>query len=235
MFLSVINDPNVVPNDTGPIYQETIMGRLPVEPFNTISNLVFLIIIIYFSIRVYKNPKQHLFLAFCLPILAIGFIGGTLFHGTRSHQIWLFMDWVPIMILCMSAVFYFIFKLYKVWWKRILAFTIIFGVSFAVRTLPIPTIVRISLGYVITAITVLLPILLYLVKTNGRHKEMIMLAFVFFAIAVSFRSADTFWETDFFYMGTHWLWHLFGGISVFFLMLYTYLDNLKQNKVLSER
>ncbi|WP_378180561.1 ceramidase domain-containing protein [Aquimarina sp. SS2-1] len=233
MLTKMINDFNI-PNDTGPIYQETIMGRLPVEPFNTISNLVFLIIIIYFSIRVYRLPKQHLFIALSLPILTIGFIGGTMFHGTRSHQIWLFMDWVPIMILCMSAVFYFIFKLYKDWKKRLLAFILIFGVSFAVRMLPIPMALRISLGYVITAITVLLPIILYLIKTNGRYKEMIILAFLFFTIAISFRSADTFWKTDIFYMGTHWLWHVCGGISVFFLMLYVYRDNLKESKILQE-
>ncbi len=227
MTLDFIHDFNL-PNDSGPIYRETIMGRLPVEPFNTISNLVFLGIIIYFVIRVYKNPKQHSFLAFCLPILAIGFVGGTVFHGTRSHQIWLFMDWMPIMILCLSAVIYFIFKLYEIWWKRILTIFIIFGVSFAIRMLPIPISVRISLGYVITAITVLLPITLYLIKTKGKHKELIIVAFLCFAIAVGFRSADQFWETDFLYMGTHWLWHVFGGISVFFLMLYVYKDKLKK-------
>ncbi|MFD2563709.1 ceramidase domain-containing protein [Aquimarina rubra] len=230
MLANIINDLNI-PNDSGPIYQETIMGRLPVEPFNTISNLVFLFVIIYFVIKVYKNPSQHLFLTFSLPVLAIGFIGGTLFHGTRSHQIWLFMDWVPIMILCMSAVFYFIFKLFRVWWKSILAFIIILSISIAIRMLPIPATVRISLGYVITAITVLLPIILYLIKTNGRHKEMIVLAFLFFTIAISFRSADMFWKTDFLYMGTHWLWHLFGGISVFFLMQFVYKDNLLYNSI----
>jgi len=222
------------PNDSGPIYKETILGRLPVEPFNTMSNLIFLVIIIYFSIRVYKNAKQHMFLSFCIPILTVGFVGGTMFHGTRSHQIWLFMDWVPIMVLCMSAVFYFIFKLYRNRWSRLLAFILIFGISFAVRMLPIPAGIRISLGYVITAITVLLPIILYLIKTKGRNKELIILAFVFFAIAVSFRSADTFLVTDFLYMGTHWLWHLFGGISVFFLMLFVYRDRLEESKVLSE-
>lgn len=220
-----------IPNDSGPIYKETLMGRLPVEPFNTISNLIFLVIIIYFSIRIYKNVKQHRFLAFCMPILAIGFTGGTLFHGTRSHQIWLFMDWVPIMILCISAVFYFIFKLYKTWWKRLLAVIIILSASFGVRLLPFPDTIRISLGYVVTAITVLLPIMLYLIKTKGVHKELIILAVFSFVIAVSFRSADKIVQVDWLFMGTHWLWHLFGGISVFFLMLYVYQDGLQKKYV----
>jgi len=230
MTFDFINDLNL-PNDNGPIYRETLMGRFPVEPFNTCSNLIFLGIIVYFTIRVYNSPKQHSFLAFCLPILTIGFIGGTVFHGTRSHQIWLFMDWMPIMILCLSAVIYFILKLYKVWWKRILTILIIFVVSFAIRRLPIPISVRISLGYMITAITVLLPIVLYLIKTKGKHKELIIVAFFCFVIAVGFRSADKLWETEVLYMGTHWLWHVFGGISVFFLMLYVYKDKLKKESI----
>ncbi|WP_091406219.1 hypothetical protein [Aquimarina amphilecti] len=107
----------------------------------------------------------------------------------------------------------------------------IFGVSFAVRLLPIPIAVRISLGYIITAIRVLLPIILYLIKIKKETKEAIILAFIFFAIAVSFRSADKFLKTDFLYMGTHWLWHLFGGVSVFFLMRFIYKDQLKEDVV----
>ncbi len=220
-----------LPNDTGPIYRETFMGRLPVEPFNTFSNLIFLLIILYFSIRVFKNIKQHVFLTICIPILAIGFIGGTMYHGTRSHEAWLFMDWVPIMILCMAAVFYFVFKLFSSWWARALFLIIIFTVSFTVRQLPIPSYIRISLGYVITAITVLLPIFLYLIKTKGYNKKLILLAVLSFVIAVSFRSLDKILDTEILYMGTHWLWHLFGGISVFFLMQYIYQDNQVTHQV----
>ena len=219
-----------IPNDTGPIYRETIMNRLPVEPFNTFSNLIFLGIIIYFSIKVYKNIRKHTFLAFCIPILTVGFVGGTLFHGTRSHQMWLFMDWVPIMILCISAVFYFVFKLYTIWWKRLIAIFIILGVSFFVRLLPFPPAVRISLGYAVTAVTVLLPIVLYLIKTRCTHKNLIIIAILSFIVAISCRSADKIIQWDWLYMGTHWLWHLFGGISVFFLMLYIYMDQLIINK-----
>ncbi len=219
-----------LPHDTGPIYRETVMTRLPVEPFNTFSNLIFLCIVIYFSVKVYRDFRRHIFLGFCLPILAIGFIGGTLFHGTRSHQIWLFMDWVPIMLLCMAAVFYFIFKVFRLWWKRLLALTLLFTASFGIRLLPIPSVIRISLGYVITAITVLLPIVLYLIKTRGQHKELIIAAVLSFVLAVSFRSVDKILDIEFLYMGTHWLWHLFGGISVFFLMLYLYRDSTHLEK-----
>lgn len=101
------------PQDSGPIYQETIAGRFPVEPFNTISNFLFLLIILYFSRKVYANYKQHLFLAYCLPVLFIGFIGGTLYHATRSAEIWLLLDWVPIVLLCIATAIYFCFKIGK--------------------------------------------------------------------------------------------------------------------------
>lgn len=101
------------PNDTGPVYAETLAGRFPVEPFNTLSNLVFLFILVYWGVRVYKQPGEHRFLAWCLPVLGIGWVGGTLFHATRSHEVWLLMDWVPILLLCFAAVVYFIFKLIK--------------------------------------------------------------------------------------------------------------------------
>lgn len=63
------------PQDSGPIYQETLQGRLPVEPFNTYSNILFLLIIIYFSVKVYPQARKQAFLAWCLPILFLGYVG----------------------------------------------------------------------------------------------------------------------------------------------------------------
>lgn len=160
MLFSSVPD-RLMPNDTGPMYQETLMGRFPVEPLNTMNNLIFLWIIIYFAIRVYPSIRQHVFLALSLPILAIGFIGGTIFHATRSHEVWLFMDWVPIMILCTAAIIFFIGKIYQSWRHRFLAFGLIIGVYLAVRSFPFPQDIAISIGYVITAVTVLLPLFLY--------------------------------------------------------------------------
>ncbi len=219
------------PLDTGPIYRETLMGRFPVEPFNTFSNLVFLFAIVYFSIRVYPSIHKHRFLAFAIPILTIGYIGGTIYHATRSHEVWLLMDWMPIMILCLSVVFYFVFKLYETWVARLLALVIILGFSFGIRLVPMPAGLRISLGYIITSITILFPIIGYLIKTKGYNRNIVFLAFLCFGIAIIFRSIDTFKELAFLQMGTHWLWHFFGGISVFYLMKYIYEDNLERKEI----
>lgn len=212
------------PKDSGPVYLETMEGQFPVEPFNTFSNLIFLFLIIYWGIKVYRNPKQHQFLAWVLPIIGISYVGGTVYHATRSHEFWLRLDWMPIMLLCAAVVIYFIFKLVKSWWRRIIWIVILLGASFLLRILPIPIGLRISLGYVITAATILIPIAWYLIRTKGKNIILVVTAFIIFAIAIFFRSIDL--HQDFFPMGTHWLWHLFGGIAVHFLIAYIFKDNL---------
>ncbi|WP_203583697.1 hypothetical protein [Flagellimonas sediminis] len=212
------------PNDSGPIYLETVQGRFPVEPYNTFSNLVFLALIIYWGIKVYKNPRQQLFLAWMIPIIGISYIGGTIYHATRSHEFWLRLDWMPIMFLCLALVVHFILKLVKPWWKRALLILLFMGISFLMRILPIPAGLRISLGYVISAVTVLLPMVWYLFQTHGKNLPLVLLAFGIFALALTFRIMDK--SQSSLPMGTHWLWHFFGGIAVHFLMAYIFKDNL---------
>ena len=212
------------PNDSGPVYLETVQGRFPVEPYNTFSNLIFLALIIYWGIKVYRNPKQQLFLAWVLPIIGISYIGGTIYHATRSHEFWLRLDWMPIMLLCAALVVYFIFKLVRKWWKRLLLVVLLLGTSFLLRILPLPSGWRISLGYVITAATILFPLVWYLIQTQGRNIRLVILAFVIFGVAIFFRSIDL--TQTYFKMGTHWLWHFFGGVAVHFLIDYIFKDNL---------
>lgn len=118
------------PQDSGPIYLETVEGRFPVEPFNTYSNLIFLVLVIYWGLKVYRNPKEHQFLAWILPIIGASYIGGTIYHATRSHEFWLRLDWMPIMLLCGALVIYFIFKLVSLWWQRLLLIIVLLGASF---------------------------------------------------------------------------------------------------------
>ncbi|AWX44334.1 hypothetical protein HME9304_01334 [Flagellimonas maritima] len=212
------------PNDSGPIYRETLEGRLIIEPYNTFSNTIFVIILWYWGYRVYKNPRQHLFLALVLPVIAVSYIGGTIYHATRSHEFWLLLDWVPIMLLCMAMIIYFILKIVSKPWHRILLLIIFFGASFGLRILPIPKALRISTGYVITALTVVVPIIWYLFKTKFINVQWVIFAVLIFSLAVFFRSIDL--KQSVFQMGTHWLWHFFGGVAVHCLIAYIFKDNL---------
>lgn len=210
------------PNDSGPIYQETIEGRIPVEPFNTFSNFLFILLIFYFWKKIKSNPKQHPFLIFCLPIIFISWIGGTMFHGTRSHEFWLALDWMPILFLCLSVIIYFIWKIYTEWWKRLMLFIVLFVLSALPRFLPLANEYRISFGYFVTALTVIIPFVWYAYKTQWKNAELILYGFLIFGLAVLFRTLDNI--VVLLPMGTHWLWHSFGALAVFLLLLYIYKD-----------
>ncbi len=212
------------PHDSGPIYQETISGRIPVEPFNTYSNILFLFIIIYYSLKVYKDYKNHRFLAWSLPILLMGFIGGTVYHATRSHDVWMYMDWLPIIILCLAVSVYYTIKLKMTRRKRAILIFLVLVLVFGIRLLPLPPGLQTSIGYIATAIGLLLPLITYFYTTKLYHWGYILLAFLSFGFAISFRILDRFYYIM--PMGTHWLWHVFGALSVFFLIKYIYKDKL---------
>ncbi len=213
------------PNDTGPIYQETLGGRFPVEPYNTFSNILFLAIVVYFSLKVYKDYRNHWFLAFCLPVLFIGFIGGTVYHATRSHDFWMYLDWLPIILLCLAVSIYYITKIHLTWKGRLLLVLVVFVLVFGTRMIPWERSIKTSAGYIGTALGLLLPIITYFYTTRLRNWDLIVMAFICFGFAIGFRVMDRFLYV--LPMGTHWLWHVFGAFSVFFLVSYIYKDNLK--------
>ena len=93
--------------DFGPTYFETNLDRFPVEPFNTYSNLIFLFILLFFCWRTRGDFRSFPASVLALPILCVGFVGGTLFHATRSYPLWLYMDFVPIALLVVLASLYF--------------------------------------------------------------------------------------------------------------------------------
>lgn len=210
--------------DGGPVYKETDLSRFPVEPFNTFSNLVFLAIILYFAFRVYKAPSKHYFLALSIPVLFLGFIGGTVYHATRSSPIWLYLDWVPIVLLCMAASIYFIFRMDRSLFFKIGIIALVAFISIAVRRLSVPGISKDTMGYLATAAALLLPMAWYIISTGGRNVQYIFAALASFTLAIFFRFLDRYVDAEMLFMGTHWLWHLFGGIAVFFLMSYIYKD-----------
>ena len=102
--------PALSPHDFGPIYSETDLSRFPVEPWNSYSNLAFLALLSYWAIKIRPHWRHYLLLTIALPILALGFLGGTIYHATRSSRLWLVLDFGPIFMLAALAAFYF-------WWQ----------------------------------------------------------------------------------------------------------------------
>lgn len=213
------------PHDSGPIYRETFMGRLPVEPWNTWSNLVFLFVVLYWAWRVYPRVREHRFLAFALPVLFIGFVGGTVYHGTRSHEVWLLMDWVPIVLLCTACMVLFARRAGLAWPWLVLLFLAPFAVRYLLmRSGLSPTIVMNS-GYAAMGVMVLWPIGLHLKRNRWAHWPWMAWSAGFFAAAVTFRTLDHYEALLWMPMGTHWLWHALGAIAVHFLIGYIWWDD----------
>ncbi|PIY08990.1 MAG: hypothetical protein COZ18_09445 [Flexibacter sp. CG_4_10_14_3_um_filter_32_15] len=211
--------------DSGPIYQETILGRLPVEPFNTASNLVFLFVIIYWASKIYPNFHRYRFMTYVIITLSIGYIGGTIYHGTRSHEIWLLMDWVSIFILSVSGVVYFFRKLGIHWLIMVVLVLFPFLLMFTLDAIPsLPRSIKNLIEYSSLAFTILLPIFFYLQKTNWFFKERILIGLLLFCIAIFFRTIDnTEISNNYFSMGKHFLWHIFGALAVHAVISYLYL------------
>jgi hemolysin III len=200
------------------------MGRFPVEPFNTASNLIFLAVIIYFTYKVCQSTRRHYFIKAIMPVFFIGYVGGTIYHATRSAEVWLLMDWVPIVVLCGACAIYFTFKATRGWTARIVLLTVILVLNIVPEWISFPVGYRTSIGYIATAIALLLPMVVYAYRTRWRRARFLGLTVLSFLLAVSFRTLDKKLDIEWLWMGTHWLWHLLGGVAVFWLMLYIYKD-----------
>lgn len=221
-------------NDSGPIYQETIMGRWPVEPWNTFSNVVILFSLFYWSYHVYKNPKQHLFMAICIPFIYLGVFGATMYHSTRSHEVWLLMDWVPIAVLSIATSIYFMIKVRLHWAIQPAVVLSPFFIPYLFYiTIDIPEVYISMLSYGMNALMILGPIYIYLRATNFNNWHIIGLSVLSIFLGIMFRTMDKGVGAELFPMGTHWLWHAFSGLSVYFLMEYVYKMN-NQKEVFSE-
>ena len=216
---------NMFQNDSGPLYKETMAGRFPVEPWNTYSNLLFFIVLVYWSIRVYKDVKNHKFIALTLPILLIGNIGGNIYHATRSSDFWLYMDSIPIFLLSFLVATHFILKqkIYKIYipFIFILPFVHLYLINSVIE---VPEFVERMLEYPILVIIVLFPLFRWLYITKWKNLHLIVLSILFISLALIARIIDL--KADFLPMGTHWLWHSFGAMMTYTIILYIYKDDL---------
>lgn len=208
----------MTPSDFGPIYTETVdLTQFPVEPWNTYSNLIFLAVAIFIALKTRLKAKEFPLLVISLPVLLIGFAGGTIYHATRAHRIWLMMDYLPIMILCLFVAVYLVKHLTG---KTIYALGIILTCFIFMRLIffstSLPIGLRITFGYSMLASIILIPAFL-VSRYFPKHKIYLLRATLLFALAISFRFLD---KMALLPMGTHFLWHVFGGLSVWSLVYF---------------
>lgn len=206
------------PNDHGPIYAETLMGRFPVEPWNTYSNALFLLLVLYLGWRTRLNFRRYPLVVIGIPILFAGFIGGTIYHATRSSDLWLRMDYLPIFILSTFASFYFLKVLLRGIFPALIsvvALALIIRAPWFFGELPIG--IKIGFGYSGTALALVAPAFFLSKREGWSGLRELILAITAFALAITARFIDSVVGASLLPMGTHWLWHCFGAVSVYFM------------------
>jgi hypothetical protein len=216
-----------IPPDGGMLYTETHLGHTFPEPLNMITSCFFLAIALYWTYRLWGRARQHTFLTVALILLYIGGVGGTIYHGLRRWSFFIAMDWMPIMLLCISAGVYFIARLTR-WYYAVLfvalyvAFMVFARLFFDRNEGNMQLFININ--YAIMAGMVLLPVLAFLISTRFKHGAWVGIALLAFVLALTFRVADPWGWLEF---GTHFLWHTFGAVAAFCMFQYIYLLNSK--------
>jgi len=213
-----------LPSDGGMLYTETNLDRLFPEPLNAITSLLFLVLALYWFLRLRREYKQQAYLTFSVFLLTIGAIGGSIYHGLRQWRIFIMMDWLPIMLLCVFTGVYFIAKLTRWYIAAILvggyaAFQ--YYIRMQIRNNE-DIQVYINLNYAILGLLVLLPVIAYLYKTQFRFGKWVGFAWLAFMLALAFRIADKY---EWIPVGTHFLWHAFGAVAAHCMLEFVYQVN----------
>jgi hypothetical protein len=189
-----------------------------VEPWNAASALVFVGIALYWILKLRPSYRNYPFISFSLPVLLVGGIGGTLYHGLRSNVVYVYLDVGPIFGLSFAAGLYLWSKVWKKWWLLLIAAPLfLLGRYYADFYLATHTVINLS--YAATAVFLLTPIILVLHATDWKYVTWVIGALFSFAIALYFRLIDMSAPLP---MGTHWLWHIFGALACAALLAYLY-------------
>lgn len=215
--------------DGGPIYAETDFTRDFPEPLNAISAGIFLLLAVYWLIKLRGRYLHHAFLVACVLILAVGGVGGTVYHTFRAHRIWLMMDWIPIAILTFIIGVFFWLRVLRGSWRWLLlgilpsAFGLVRGNWWLVRQGVIPRAWGINLGYTVMGLTSIIPAVVLLWKTRFTHGAWFVAGLVLFLMAVACRAMDlSVAEARWFSRGSHWLWHVFGALGTQCVLVFIY-------------
>lgn len=208
------------PLDSGPLYAETLAYTGPspiIEPWNLASNLLFLGLVIFWW---RKRRENHLpsFLRWGLALLFTGWVGGSLYHGLRNSEVWYWMDFLPIYALTFLISSWFWHRIWH-WSLSLLVFIPLFTPSLVQLIYQNPSPLLTTLGYAGLMLALIAPIAIDAQVHRFIHFIWILLLLVAFGTALFFRQFDielSRWLPQ----GTHFLWHVFGALSVHLLMIY---------------
>ena len=218
----------VIGVDHGPFYVETPeeVRRLEpftgwvAEPWNTVTGFFFVLIVAVYVWRLRGRYRQYPFLTMALPLLFVGGVGGTLYHGLRNWIGYFLMDVVPIYLLGLMVSLYLWLRLGpKI--RYLLGMLAVLGLLQALGHVTLPRHWAINVSYAGLAVLILAPIVVVILRTQFHDAGWVVSALMCFGLAWLCRLADT-WRPPLLPMGTHWLWHTFGALTTQFLIEYLY-------------
>lgn len=205
--------------DGGPIYAETDLSRIIVEPWNAITSLFILIPSIYWFLKIKGELGNYRFLFYAIILVILGGLGSALFHGFRASLFFLLMDVLPSALLSISVSIYLWLKVLKRWWYLLLIIIPLIAVRFFLFE-DVPQHLAINIGYFMTGIMVVLPLFIVLHKSKYQKYILAVGAVSSFLVALIFRQLDA--EVTIIPIGTHFLWHTFSAIGANFVLGYLY-------------
>lgn len=196
--------------DGGPLYTETDLSKYVAEPWNGISALLFLMLAIYWAWK--TRDRKSLVLNATFLVLAIGGVGGSLFHAFRSSMLFYAMDVVPIALLCCGWSLY-LWQSITPHYRRLgWVFAIALGIQKTVSGVWNRQ-MAITIDYGILALCILSPFAYSWRSLPKKARRHFLSATALFLVAAGFRAADPY-SAGIVARGTHWLWHTFSAIAV---------------------
>ena len=217
--------------DRGPRYTETPPDPYApdapfiAEPWNMVTASFFVFIALAWLVRLRGRYRPFPFLMTCLPILFVGGVGGTLYHGLRTRQLYFFLDVIPIQVLALAGAVYLAVRLWRgsgwLYLGGAILLNLGVGALLMVLVRPQNRQLAINLNYVTIAVAVVLPMVFVLFRLRFRHVGLVAGALISFGIAWVFRLIDQYMGV-YLPMGSHWLWHTFGAISTALLIEFFY-------------
>lgn len=206
-------------SDSGSLYKETGLGRFPVEPFNTYSNFIFLFVALFWAVKLFEHWGEHPFLSLCTVLVLIGWFGGTMYHAKRNRRIWVMLDVYCIAFIGAVVACYFWYVSGLVWYWVLFGVIPVLAGALVIRMSRSPW--GVPLGYLLIGAFSLAPIVFFLFEHAFVGAWYVVSALALLVAGLYFRSIDLKVSSS---HGTHWLWHLCGGVAAQLLFTFIWLS-----------
>lgn len=196
-----------------PVYCERFANFWLVEPLNALTNLAFLIGAYYLYKFIRANNLKSRLSTFLIGLMVAVGLGSMSWHLYRSEAT-LLLDRLPIYIFFIFTLYFAIQSITKNI-KFTIAVSALLGILYYAIFDYVPG-VNVFYGllrFIFAFIT--LVILNVLIRKKYGHEYNFSTALIIFAAALIFRTLDLL-VCPFFPLGTHFLWHIFVAVGMYF-------------------